>query len=677
MFVGAKGHDVIVPAGHEVNRARATALAVCAVAALGLAGSIVAAGYETHGPGQPGTALIGALVAGTIAVIGAIVALVEPRNLVGWLMLCGAASLGLGNALTEAGVRAVQADPAVQDYHGYLAAIGPGLRGAGWITAAVVVPAFFPDGLLPSHRWRWVAFAAAGAVVGMLVGPILSPTGQESRLVGWHNPLGLPASAAGLSNAADLTAIALTVVTGVAALISQVVRFRRAAAAVRQQILLLAMAAIPPVAVVLLVVITGDVPAWGFSLAELALPVAIAVAILGYGVYDLRRATHHALVWLIMSGALLTIYAAVVAGVAAAAGRSTVWLAPVIAAVVVALLLLPLRDLAQRAVSRVVYGRWREPYEVLAGLGQRLAGAADLDRLLQDATAELGAALDLGDVRITAVDQPSEVDGSAALRLVAYGRPVGWLEYTTHRPLGTAELRLLGNLAHELGAALHAQAMRTDLQRARERLVLAREDERRRLRRDLHDGIGPALAGLTLRVATVSRMLPHDADAAAQRLQDLTDEIRRTVVDVRHLVEGLRPPALDELGLVAACTQAVERLAAGQLDVTVEAQPLPALPAAVEVATYRIVVEAVTNAVRHSGGRRCAVTIHCGQKMLTVNVADDGALAHRTGTAQQGAGGNGVAIMRERAEELGGHLSLQTAPTGTTVRAALPLPEAG
>ena len=150
--------------------------------------------------------------------------------------------------------------------------------------------------------------------------------------------------------------------------------------------------------------------------------------------------------------------------------------------------------------------------------------------------------------------------------------------------------------------------MRTDLQRARERLVLAREDERRRLRRDLHDGIGPALAGLTLRVATVARMLPDQADAAAQRLQDLTDEIRRTVVDVRHLVEGLRPPALDELGLVTACTQAVERLAAGQLDVTVDAQPLPALPAAVEVAAYRIVVEAVTNAVRHSGGRRCDVT---------------------------------------------------------------------
>jgi signal transduction histidine kinase len=672
VLVVAEGHDVIVPAAVEVNRGRVTVLTVCAVAAVGLAGSMVAAGYEAHGPGRLGTALVGALVAGTIAVVGAIVALVEPRNLVGWLMLCGAALLGVGNALTEAGVRTVQADPAVRDYHAYLAAIGPGFRGAGWIAAAVVVPTFFPDGRLLSRRWRWVGFAAAGAVIGMLVDPIISPGGQETRLVGWHNPLGLPAAAAGLANAADLTAIALTVVTGVAALISQVARFRRAAARVRQQILLLAMAAIPPVAVVLLVIVTGDVPPWGFFLAELALPIAIAVAMLSYGLYDLRRATHHALVWLIMSGALLAVYAGVVAGVTAAAGRTSVWVAPVIAAIVAAMLLLPLRDVAQRAVSRVVYGRWREPYEVLAGLGQRLAGAADLDRLIRDAIAELAAALDLGDIRITGIP-PSDVDDSNALQLVAYGRPVGWLEYTTHRPLGTAELRLLGDLAHELGAALHAQAMRTDLQRARERLVLAREDERRRLRRDLHDGIGPALAGLTLRVATIARMLPEDAATAAQRLEDLTDDIRRTVVDVRHLVEALRPPALDELGLVAACAQAIERLVAGQLDVTIDSQPLTALPAAVEVAAYRIIVEAVTNAVRHSGGRRCGVSIHCDHKILTVNVTDDGEVADRS---RLDGGGNGIAIMRERAEELGGRLSLETAPTGTIVRAALPIPQA-
>ena len=114
----------------------------------------------------------------------------------------------------------------------------------------------------------------------------------------------------------------------------------------------------------------------------------------------------------------------------------------------------------------------------------------------------------------------------------------------------------------ELGGALHARLLREDLQRARERLVLAREEERRRRRRDLHDGIGPALAGLTLKAETARALLPPGADGASRQLHDLGEEIHRTVVDVRRLVEGLRPPALDELGLAGACQQAVERLTA-------------------------------------------------------------------------------------------------------------------
>ena len=187
--------------------------------------------------------------------------------------------------------------------------------------------------------------------------------------------------------------------------------------------------------------------------------------------------------------------------------------------------------------------------------------------------------------------------------MLAYGTPVGSLTYRVpDRPLSAAEERLLHDLARQLGGALHARLLREDLQRARERLVLAREEERRRLRRDLHDGIGPALAGLTLKTETARALLPPGSDGASRQLRDLSEEIRRTVVDVRRLVEGLRPPALDELGLAGACAQAVERLTAGSgLAVSVQASDdLPALPAAVEVAAYRIVVEAVTNTVRHA-----------------------------------------------------------------------------
>ena len=194
----------------------------------------------------------------------------------------------------------------------------------------------------------------------------------------------------------------------------------------------------------------------------------------------------------------------------------------------------------------------------------------------------------------------------------AYGATVGWLTYRPpERQLSAAEQRLVRDLARQLGGALHARLLREDLQRARERLVLAREEERRRLRRDLHDGIGPALAGLTLKTETARALLPPGTDGASRQLHNLSEEIRRTVVDVRRLVEGLRPPALDELGLAGACTQAVERLTAGaDLAVSVHASDdLPALPAAVEVAAYRIVVEAVTNTVRHARARRCDVSL--------------------------------------------------------------------
>ena len=254
--------------------------------------------------------------------------------------------------------------------------------------------------------------------------------------------------------------------------------------------------------------------------------------------------------------------------------------------------------------------------------------------------------------------------------MLAYGTAVGSLTYRVpDRPLSAAEERLLRDLARQLGGALHARLLREDLQRARERLVLAREEERRRLRRDLHDGIGPALAGLTLKTETARALLPPGSDGASRQLRDLSEEIRRTVVDVRRLVEGLRPPALDELGLAGACAQAVERLTAGSgLAASVHASDdLPALPAAVEVAAYRIVVEAVTNTVRHARARRCRVSIACIPAGLAIEVTDDG-----TGLVASGLPGHGLAIMRERAEELGGTVTVRDGSPGVTVQARLP-----
>jgi signal transduction histidine kinase len=338
-----------------------------------------------------------------------------------------------------------------------------------------------------------------------------------------------------------------------------------------------------------------------------------------------------------------------------------------------------LRDRLQHVVHRVVYGRWREPYEVLSGLTAQFEAANDVDRLLEAAVAQLGTELDLEDVSLRdangVVVAGSLGSSDEIAELTAYGAVVGELRYRRpDRALGESEQRLVRDLCVHLGASLHARSLLADLQHTRESLVLAREEERRRLRRDLHDGIGPALAGLTLKAETARALLTSDPDAAGRQLGELSEEIRATVLDVRRVVEGLRPPALDELGLAGACRQAVDRLtrAAGVAARIEAADDVARLPAAVEVAAFRIVLEAVTNVVRHAGARHCCVTLDCDGADLLVSVADDG-----SGPGDGSSSGHGLATMRERAEELGGRLTVTSADPGMRVDAVLPLRPAG
>jgi signal transduction histidine kinase len=675
------------PARGRVNTAVAGAAVLVAVA-----GSAAAPAFDHAGTAVFAATLSFGCAVVAVAVVGAVVSLAVPDNRVGWLLLTAAAVMGAGLAFTEAGVHGVVTAPGSVAGAVYLAALGPGFQAAGMLTVVVGMPIIFPDGRLPGPSWRWLAWSAAAAVGCLFLGNVLSPHSQQARLARWQSPLGLPYRDQGIANGLSATGVLLATVAvcgGIAGLVS---RWRRDGPVVRQQLLFLALAACPPALVFLIIALTNGVPGWIFGLVLLPLPVAIATAVLGHGLYDLRRAAQRTLLWLVMSGVVVGIYAVIVVVAAAVVpGRRSWWLSA-LAAAVAALLLVPLREKLQRGVTRIVYGRWREPYEVLAGLGERLEAAADADRLLDDSVAELTIGLGLRDVSVrdldgTAVigsgDATPRVQAGAAtstitgadpvttsIPLLAYGTPVGSLTYSApDHQLSAAEQRLVHDLARQLGGALHARLLRRDLQRARERLVLAREEERRRLRRDLHDGIGPALAGLTLKTETARALLPPGSNSAARQLHDLSEEIRRTVVDVRRLVEGLRPPALDELGLVGACTQAVERLTAGSgLVASVDAcHDLPPLPAAVEVAAYRIVAEAVTNSVRHARGQHCRVSMTLTPAGLAVQVTDDG-----TGLHTPGQSGHGLAIMRERAEELGGTVTVRDGAPGVIVEARLP-----
>jgi len=209
-----------------------------------------------------------------------------------------------------------------------------------------------------------------------------------------------------------------------------------------------------------------------------------------------------------------------------------------------------------------------------------------------------------------------------------------------------------------------------ELQRARERLVAAREEERRRLRRDLHDGLGPALAGAALKVEAAENLLTSDPRAAAGLLEDARAEIHAAVADVRRLVYALRPPALDELGLVGAIREQAERLGVGKhVRVEVDApEHLDGLSAAVEVAAYRIALEAMTNVARHADARTCVVRISANG-VLELEISDDG-----HGLPRDHRAGVGITSMQERADELGGTCEVEPVDGhGTRVHARLPL----
>jgi signal transduction histidine kinase len=263
-----------------------------------------------------------------------------------------------------------------------------------------------------------------------------------------------------------------------------------------------------------------------------------------------------------------------------------------------------------------------------------------------------------------------------ALPLVYQREEIGRLELSPRAPgeaFSDADRSLLEDLARQAEVAVHAVRLTTDLQHSRERLVSTREEERRRLRRDLHDGLGAQLAGLNVQAATLRRLIPHDPAAADEMVVELRNELRSAIADIRRLVYDLRPPALDDLGLAEALRRLAERYGSEseQLRVSVQApRELPNLPAAVEVAVYRIAQEALTNVARHARARSCVVRLAVN-KDVALEIVDDG-----VGIPKERGAGVGLSSMRERASELGGTCVVEPAPEGgTRVLVRLPLPK--
>jgi len=220
-------------------------------------------------------------------------------------------------------------------------------------------------------------------------------------------------------------------------------------------------------------------------------------------------------------------------------------------------------------------------------------------------------------------------------------------------------------------ASADLKVANAELQRSRESLINTREEERRRLRRDLHDGVGPQLAALMLQLETASDLVSDNPQASAL-MAKLSKHARQIVSDVRRSVHALRPPALDELGLLEALREQASNYSPAGLRVSVRyCQELSELPAAVEVACYRIVQEALTNVVRHARASQCSIRIRLDEeaRTLIVEVQDDG-----RGIKDEDRQGVGMISMRKRSEELGGRCTVKAmAGGGTLIRALLPL----
>ena len=601
----------------------------------------------------------------TYAAVALLIELARPGQRVGRLMLGGAAAWGVGEGLLSLGIAGLDGGEA----YVLLAVLGSALRGLGWLVLVLAVPLCFPDGRPP---WAWAGRLVTACIAAFTVAALVAPVPLEERLAGVDNPIGLPSSWQGPADLLAVGSLALAFVCLVIAVAGLVRRWRHGDDLQRQQVLEFGVAFALPL-LFLPLVATPLAEPWMFAIVTLPVPVAVGVALLQRRLYDLQLAVNRTLTYIALSAVLAGVYALVVGGVGVMLDdRGAAWL-PWAGAGVVAVAFAPLRDSLQGATNRLVYGRWSAPASVLADTGRRLADAADGPALLCALTDELVEGLGLSSAEIrdaggrTLARSGRDVPPTDRLPLTAYGAPVGALHWAG-RPLRGPERGLLDDVAHQIGGAVHTVALVEELRAARESLVLAREQERRRIRRDLHDGLGPSLAGLGLQVDAMTNLL-----AAGRPVEDRLDAIqnglRGTVAEVRRIVEGLRPPALDDLGLFGALTELGHELSGGTgLELAVELPgQAPPMPAAVEAAAYRIAQEALTNVVRHADASRCRVSGSVSGGALMLEVSDDG-----RGGAGVG-GGIGMHTMHERAREIGGQVDVRSRDRGTSVTIRLPL----
>ncbi len=550
------------------------------------------------------------------------------------------------------------------------------------MTALVLLFLVFPDGRFAPRGMKW---ALAPLAVMILIGMV------DLEAVAW----------AGVTWEMLFGSLVLLLAAAAAA---QIYRYRCVATpAQRQQTraVVLVLALFPIWLLASMLAEWSSRPQWNalisFSqlhlriIVPILIPLTLGIAALRYQLWDVAPIVRRTFVYTVLTLTVAGIYIVAVGAAAGSLHGADNLLLTVLVTGAVALLAQPIRQWLQHLVNRFLYGERDAPAAVLTRLGERLEATAAADQVLPAITDTVGQALKLpyiavvlredgtwkpaAEYRAASVARHGEQEcwPNLAKTPIFYQREqIGELwaaPRSAKEQLTCADLALIEQVAQHAGPAIHASGLAADLQRSRKQVVLAAEEERRRLQRDLHDGLGPQLASLVLRIDAARNWLRRDSAQTDALLEELKEQVQGAVGEVRRIVYDLRPPVLDQLGLVQALRQYAGRVASEQLQIEVQApESFPALGAAVEVAAYRIALEALANVVHHAGARRCIIKLAVGDELL-LTITDDGG-----GLPTDVQAGVGLRSMRERAAALGGVLSLASAPDGgTCVCARLPL----
>ena len=534
-------------------------------------------------------------------------------------------------------------------------------------TAAVCLLLVFPGGSA-GRRTRVLVAAAVGLGALATLGSALTAGTLDGFTVA--NPV---VAVPGTPAARAVVDVATTLLLGLGAigLGTLLVRWQRATGPTRHQLawvvagmglfaLTGAFAMVSPRA-------TNELSFVLLMLGVTAVPVTIGVAVLRHGMFDVEALLHRALIWIGVLAVLAACYGLVLVTVgrllATAAGVG----ATLFATVAVALLVTPVRDGARRAADRVVYGVRRDPVKALDAVLDAVSAAS------VDGTGVPQAVVDVLVERLRIRHAAVELAGPRGSRTVARaGAPVddpvaislgeaGRLLVGPADDLSDSDRRLLVALARPLAAELRGARLALELQQARETLLLAREEERRALQQDLHDGVGPRIAGLTLGLDTVAALLPHDVEGASGMVRRIRDRSEAALDEVRRVAAGLGPPSLERGELCAALRLLADDVLDDRASLDVDPR-VDQLPAAVQLGLYHVAAEAMSNAVRHGRAARVRLIVVRTGDEVTLTVGDDG-----RGVGVNPRPGTGLRSMESRCTELGGTLDVRAQPGGGTV----------